>query len=285
MRTPVALFVFNRPDVTARVFARLAELRPSRLFLIADGPRPDRPDDIGLCAATRRIVAGVDWPCDLRTDFSAVNLGCGRRMASGLDWVFDSVDDAIILEDDCLPSLSFFQFCSEMLERYRLDERIGIINGSNLGWPPPPAEESYFFSQYPVVWGWATWRRVWKKYDFTLASLDAARDQGIFAQLFPDEAVRRYWCGKFDLVRRGGLDTWDYQLGYSLLVASRLNIFPAVNLVSNLGFGRADATHTLADHPVGNLPLAEMAFPLRHPRFVVRCRSADLMFERMCVGG
>jgi hypothetical protein len=285
MRTPVALFVFNRPDLAARVFARIAEVRPERLFLIADGPRLDRGEDIDLCAAVRRIIMEVDWPCELNTNFSDVNLGCGRRMSSGLDWVFDHVEEAIILEDDCLPSLSFFPFCAEILDRYRLDERIGIVNGTNLGYRAPPASESYLFSRYPVVWGWATWRRVWQQYDFALTSFDVARSCGIFEQLFRDAAVRRYWRISFELVRQGKIDTWDYQLQYSLLLQSRLTIIPAVNLISNLGFGRVDATHGAGNHPADKLPLGELTFPLCHPRFLVRSRSAEQLFEQMWVSG
>lgn len=275
MHVPVAFFVFNRPDLTAQVFARIAEARPSHLLLIADGPRTEQPNDRERCEEVRRIITRVDWPCRVETNFSDVNIGCGRRISSGLDWVFDLHEEAIILEDDCLPSPSFFGYCVELLQHYRNDERIGTISGCNLGAPHDATLADYCFSRYPVVWGWASWRRVWRDYDFAVESLDEA----VFDELYTDEMIAAYALSRVEAARQGTLDTWDYQLWYALLTRSRLTIIPTVNLILNTGFGRPDASHMTYDHPLGNMPLADVALPLRHPRHIIPSRRADGVVE------
>ncbi len=172
MDTAVALLLFRRPEETARVFERIREARPSRLFLIADGPRPGNEEDARGCEEARAVVERVDWPCDVVRDFAEENLGLKRRIPSGLDRVFSEVEEAIVLEDDCLPHPSFFPYCAELLDRYRDDERIVHITGSQL-LRIPPAEASYHFSRYPHVWGWASWRRAWDLYDVDLADWHA----------------------------------------------------------------------------------------------------------------
>src|SRR5687767_13684909 len=164
-RTPVALLVFNRPQATARVFEAVARARPPRLLVVADGPRADRPDDGELCHQTRAIIERVDWPCEVMKDYSDTNLGCRKRVSSGLDWVFSNVADAIILEDDCLPEPSFFPFCEELLERYRDDERVAMIRAGNFLEGRRVASTSYYFSRWFHIWGWATWARAWKHND------------------------------------------------------------------------------------------------------------------------
>ena len=177
MHTPVALIIFNRPHHTARVFAEIAKARPEHLFLIADGPRPDRPEDVQRCAAVRDIVARVDWPCQVERNFAERNLGCGRRPGSGISWVFQQVDEAIILEDDCVPDPTFFQFCEDLLEKYREDKRVMNIGGTNWQWPSPRSHHSYFFSIFNITgWGWATWRRAWQYYDPAVRLWPAFRD-------------------------------------------------------------------------------------------------------------
>ena len=165
--TPVVLVIFNRPDFTEVVFRAIAQARPKRLFVLADGPR--NPEEAALCAETRAVIK-VDWPCDLTMDVSEVNLGCRYRCAGGFDMVFAETETAIILDDDCVPDPTFFRFCEEMLDRYRDDERVMSITGSNYlgrwrrGWRSP----SYHFSYFGSPWGWASWRRAWNHYDVTM---------------------------------------------------------------------------------------------------------------------
>ncbi|MFM6245941.1 MAG: FkbM family methyltransferase, partial [Dolichospermum sp.] len=132
LKTPVCFIIFNRPDVTQRVFQKISEAKPPKLLVIADGPRIDKVGEEQKCAATRAIIDQVDWECQVLTNYSDINLGCRKRIYTGLDWVFSQVEEAIILEDDCLPDSSFFRFCEELLEKYRDHPRIMLVCGQNL---------------------------------------------------------------------------------------------------------------------------------------------------------
>ncbi len=153
VETPVAFLVFNRPDLTARVFAEIAKVRPKKLLVVADGPRPKRPEDSEKCAAVRSIIDQADWDCEVLKNYSDTNLGCRHRVSSGLNWVFDTVDRAIILKDDVLPHPTFFRFCDELLDRYADDERVGAICGCNFQDGMKRGPCSYYFSRYNHVWG------------------------------------------------------------------------------------------------------------------------------------
>lgn len=271
--TPIAFIVFNRPDLTERVFGVIAERRPSRLLVVADGPRAGRAGEAERCRAVREIVGRVDWPCDVRTNFSEANLGCRRRVSSGIDWVFQNVDRAILLEDDCLPSASFFDYAAETLERYADDARIATVTGDNFQAVGRTYPGSYYFSRYPHIWGWATWRRAWANYDVTLAAWPAARATNWLATLLDDPDEVAYWTRAFDAVHAGEIDTWDYQWVFACWQQRALAVLPAVNLVSNLGF-RADASHTTGTSAWANASAGELT-DLRHPAEVVRDAAAD----------
>ena len=279
LTTPVALFVFNRPDPTARVFAAIADARPSRLLVIADGPRHERAAEALLCERVREIVSKVNWDCEVSTNFSDINLGCRRRVSSGLDWVFSQVEAAIILEDDCVPDASFFRYCSELLDRYRDDPRVALISGDNFQ-PARRAEPySYYFSRYVHVWGWASWRRTWNHYDVGMSAWPAAREAGLLRRYFSRDRDVRYWTAIFDAVHAGAIDTWDYQLLFSCWSRHALTALPDINLISNIGHG-ADATHTVDSSPFAALAAHSMAFPLHHPPDVVPDTQADAYSQR-----
>lgn len=270
--TPVALFAFNRPAQTARVFEAIRAARPSHLLLVADGPRPDRPEDAGRCAEVRGILDGVDWPCTVERDFAPANLGCRRRVSSGIDWVFSRVPEAILLEDDCLPDPTFFPFCEELLARYRDDERVLMISGDDFRPGPPRPGASYRFSGYAHVWGWASWARAWRHYDVAMADWPEVRDGGGLTDL-GDGFTEGYWRHIFDRTHAGEIQTWDYQWLYACLRRG-LCVVPEGNLVTNIGFGEGAAHHAEANH-LANLPTVPMTFPLRHPDRVERDRAAD----------
>ncbi len=267
--SPVAFFVFNRPEQTRRVFAAIAAARPSHLLLVADGPRANTPDEEIRCEEVRKIVSSVDWPCKVETNFSSHNLGCRRRLISGLSWVFSLVEEAIILEDDCLPDPSFFRYCAELLQRYRNSEQIGLISGYNPIAAPFPSEYSYFFTKMVLIWGWATWRRTWLQYDEKMAAWPSLKDS-ILGPIWPDRHHRLYWETIFDSMYRGsGPDTWDYQLVFTSWANHWLNIVPRHNLIANIGFG-ADATHTKTENSLAAVPAKNLAFPLIHPPDIVQ---------------
>jgi hypothetical protein len=253
--TPVAFIIFNRPDTTEKVFQAIRQARPQKLLVIADGPRADRPGEAEKCAATRAIIDRVDWECEVLTNYSEANLGCKARVSSGLDWVFSEVEEAIILEDDCLPHPDFFTFCQDMLNRYRNDNHVMHIGGNNFH-PHLPIQEGYHFSKYTYIWGWASWRRAWKAYDVTIQSwrVAAQANESFINQNFSDVYERKYWMERFNAVAAGEIDTWDYQWSYACWKQNGISIVPAKNLVSNIGFG-ADATHTKSEGPLSNLPV------------------------------
>lgn len=271
--TPIGFLIFNRPDLTEQVFAAIAKIKPKKLFVIADGPR--FPAEEEKCRKTRSIIEKVDWDCDLKTDFSEVNLGCGRREASGFDWVFSQVEEAIFLEDDTLPSQSFFHYCQVMLERYRDDERIMHISGDNsLG--QVRNTYSYFFSKYGHGWGWASWRRAWKHYDYYMKSWPEFKESGLLNQVCDNPYEVKYWTKIFDQMHADPqvLDTWDYQWTYACFSQNGLAIEPNDNLISNIGFKRPDAAHTVGDSPRSKYATIEIS-EINHPPFVVRDHEAD----------
>lgn len=275
LQTPVAFIIFNRPAVTERVFAAIAEARPPHLLVIADGPRTDRPQEARACAATRAIIDRVDWECQVSTDYSTSNLGCRRRVASGLDWVFDMVPEAIILEDDCLPDLSFFRFCEELLHRHRDDERVAQVAGANFQFGRRRTADSYYFSLYPHIWGWASWRRAWRHFDVDIRRWPRLRDDDwLLRSLFGDPKQARYWRRIFDKVAAGDSDSWAYPWTFACWSRGALTALPDVNLISNIGFGRS-STHTQVRSPLADLPVEAMRFPLRHPPTVTRHVTAD----------
>ena len=280
LKTPVAFLVFNRPDTTQAVFQRIREAKPPKLLVVADGPRSGRAGEAELCRRTREIATAVDWDCEVLCDFAAKNLGCKMRVSSGLDWVFRTVEEAIVLEDDCVPSDSFFRFCDELLARYRNDERVMQICGSNLlrgMGVGPVVQGSYYFSQYGPIWGWASWRRAWRHYDVRLSSWPNLRDSGAYKAFCHGRAEQKFRYDLYDKLHRGEIDTWDYQWGFAKLASGGLSVVPRVNLISNIGFG-VDATHIhdKAD-PLANLFAADLVFPLAHPH----CVAADQQMDRL----
>jgi hypothetical protein len=273
LRTPVAFLVFNRPETTRQVFAEIARARPPALLVVADGPRESRADEAEKCARVRAVIDQVDWPCDVATNYSGSNLGCRDRVSSGLDWVFEQVPEAIILEDDCLPHPTFFRYCDDLLERYREDPRVGMISGDNFQFGRKVGDGSYYFSKYTHIWGWASWRRAWKHYDVKARIWPEFLDSGWFDQMtFACE--RRTWRWVFERIHSGLIDTWDYQWTLACWSQSMMTVMPQANLVSNIGFG-AGATHTQDHHAYANLQSAAMTWPLREPRLGVTNACAD----------
>jgi len=277
MRTPVAFVIFNRPDLTERVFKEIAQARPRVLLVVADGPRPDHTDDAEKCAATRAIIERVDWPCDVLKNYSDANLGCGRRPSTGLGWVFEQVEEAIVLEDDCLPHATFFPFCEELLDRYREDERVMHISGDNFLSSGQKQPSSYSFSHYTLSWGWATWRRAFRHYDPDVKLWPMLRDTPWLSDVLGSSDAIAHWTRVFDKAQIEGdrAGYWDFQWLFACWAQRGVSILPAVNLISNMGFGE-NATHTKrSGDRRANLNTSEMAFPLKHPLCMVRDIASD----------
>jgi len=272
---PIALVIFRRPHTTQRVLEALGEVKPKYLFIIADAPRPDTPGEIEKCQAVRKIVESVDWNCQIYRNYAETNLGSYRRVPTGLDWVFSQVEQAIILEDDCLPHASFFPYCQELLSRYAEDQRIYTISGNNFQQGRNKTNYSYYFSRYHHSWGWATWRRAWQTFDGEMKLWPQVKEQHLLRAFFPETRALNYWENMFQEVYNSKIEAWDYRWTLSCWLQNGLHILPQVNLVSNIGFG-ADASHTTnVHHPLANLPTEAMTFPLQHPPLLLRDYEAD----------
>jgi hypothetical protein len=272
-KKPVLFLIFNRPDLTFQSFETIRAARPDQLFISGDGPRPGKAEDPEKVALARTVVEKIDWDCKVRTRFLEQNLGCARAVSSGIDWAFESVEDLIILEDDCLPSPSFFPFCAELLDRFQTDQRVFVISGDNFQHHAPRTPYSYFFSRYNLCWGWATWKRAWKHFDLEMSLWPEFRDGDWLVDLLQEPLANTYWRDIFDQVHAGKIDTWDYQWTFACWIQSGLTILPSENLVQNIGFGE-DATHTTDELGCGP-PARNLAFPLSHPPFVLRDDRAD----------
>lgn len=273
--TPILFLVFNRPEETRMVFSEIRRIRPKRLYLAADGPRMNQPNEPEKVALVREIASAVDWDCEVRTLFREQNMGCRDAVSSAITWFFGHEEEGIILEDDCLPSQSFFRFCEEALRKYRHDPSIMCVTGTNI-LPSKDLGSNHLFSKYPLMWGWATWARAWEKYDVQMnawAHLNRAK--------FLEELnlggfwFRRKWTSLFHRTYNGEIDTWDYQWIFCCWLNDGLTVAPAKNLIRNIGFSE-NATHTDSWHPIlSNLDAAELQWPQDYPPNSKVCRELD----------
>ncbi len=273
-QSAVLFVIFNRPDVTERVFEKIREAQPTRLYLAADAPRPDVPADQALCEQARSVIGQIDWECEVKTLFKTKNVGCKEGVSSAVTWFFDHEEEGIILEDDCLPSNGFFKFCDVLLEKYRDDTRIRHITGCNLQQGKKWGNSTYYFSNMTHVWGWASWKRVWKDYDKHLKKYNATETRVQLHNIFDDPLIVDCWEHIFEEVKAGKINAWGYQLDFANFFNNGLTIIPNENLISNIGFG-ASATHTLNENSIyANIPLAEID-EITHPVFILPEKEAD----------
>lgn len=245
LRTPVLFLIFNRPVHTQRVFEQIRAAKPGQLFIAADGPRPEVESDGENCKQARScVLENIDWNCEVKTLLRGSNLGCGVAPAEAITWFFENVEEGIILEDDCLPDPFFFDFCSMLLEYYRKDERIMHISGNNFQNGNVRGDASYYFSAYNHNWGWATWRRSWSKFEYSITDFDRDKLMTDLASYGFNRRERDFWISIFEKIHENRpKDIWDYQWAYSIWKNSGLSILPNVNLVVNIGFG-PESTHT-----------------------------------------
>lgn len=286
METPVALLIFNRPEITRTLVEEVIRAQPPQVLVFADGPRPDHPEDAELIAAAKRVIAEAPWNCEVLTNYSETNRGTRYRPATGLDWVFQTVEKAIFFEDDVLPHPSFFNFCDELLEKYQNDERVMMISGNNFMGGRRLTPDSYLFSHYAGIWGWATWRRAWRHYDVELRAWPALRETSFLRDVLANEDEVSFWRQCFDRIVSGETQTWDHQWQFALWAQRGLSIMPAVNLCTNVGFGPAAQHYKEFDPKLAAVRVDEMQFLLRHPAAMVRSREADdFVFRELLSGG
>ncbi|MEK6442226.1 hypothetical protein [Pseudonocardia sp. T1-2H] len=272
---PLLMIAFNRPEKTQRVFEAVRAAAPRRLYLAADGPRADVPSDVDRCERTRRVLDDVTWPCEVQRLYQPGNLGCKRGVGAAIDWFLAHEDSGIILEDDCLPTVDFFPFCAELLERYRDTPEVMMIGGHNPLGTWGGNEASYLFSRTAPIWGWATWRRAWARYDPTMTRWGEPEARALVRSRMPLSEYR-ITSQKFDGVYEGRLDSWGFAWTLALLINGGVSVMPARNVITNIGFD-SEATHTRRpSRRAGAVPAHPIERPLRHPPST----TPDSRFER-----
>jgi len=262
LNTPVLFIIYNRPDHTYKVFEEIRKVRPKNLYIAADGPKESKTGDLNLCQQTRSIINHIDWDCSIKTKFSKWNIGCKLNVSNAISWFFENEEEGIILEDDCLPNICFFSFCSTLLNKYRYDYSVGHIGGNNF-LDSTVDTDSYFFSKYPFIWGWATWRRAWKLNNLSLSTFPETLVNNKFGPYFKSNFEKYTFYNKFLQVYNDRKDTWDYQWLYTMWYNNLKSIVPPVNLVKNIGFDNR-ATHTKKNKKLDHLlvePLTEIIHP------------------------
>ena len=277
---PLLFIVFSRPDTTALVFEEIRKLKPAKLFIFCDGERANKLNDSSLIAATKKVVEKVDWECEVHRNYKTENLGCGKGPQAAIDWFFLHQDKGIILEDDCVPSPTFFRFCKEMLIKYENNPDIMHISGVNFQDGNRRGNKDYYFSKHQHCWGWATWKRAWDRFDFKMADYPEFLKENRFRYVSRKSQIKEYWKRMMEEVYDNEFtDIWDYQWSYAIWKHKGLCITPNVNLISNIGFG-PNATHTQwAEDITFNRPRFDLNFPLTHPGKIKSDLEGDLYFN------
>lgn len=274
-KSAVLFLTFNRPSTAAVVFNQIREARPSRLYLASDGPRRGVESDIQKISETRKLILNIDWPCQVQTRFHEENLGCKEAVGGAINWFFEHENEGIILEDDTVPNPDFFRFCDSLLERYRHDPRVAAITGDNFQNGNVRGKASYYFSRYPYIWGWASWRRAWDFYDPDMNFWPTLKKSIVFKSYFSSGRERLYWTKIFDKVHSGELSTsWGYAWLAAVFSQGRLTATPNVNLISNIGFG-PDSTHTGDEDSVLSNIASQPLGRIKHPVEILLDKEAD----------
>jgi len=280
LNTAVLFLVFNRLDTAKQVFEAIRQAKPPRLYVAADGAREAKEGEAKKVKEVRKyIMENIDWECEVKTLFREQNFGCKMAVSGAIDWFFENEEMGIILEDDCLPSQSFFWFCEELLERYKDDMRVWNIGGYKH--PYLNADEySYNFSRFTQIWGWASWANRWQYYDVTLSKFKDNKKLLKEYEFFREKFENKSRIKILDKVLNGKIDTWDYQWNFTVRTNNGLSIRPSVNLIRNIGFGQ-DATHTFGKNKmIKNNTTSQISFPLSHPNFIMVYRKDDEIFGK-----
>lgn len=279
MKPPVAIFFFNRPDIIGKTIGALAQSAPRRVYLIADGPR--HAAEAEKCAEVRTAAENaVRWKCEIITHYSSMNLGCRKRFISGLDYLFSNETQAVILEDDTLCAPTFYEYCTDMLDRYEECKRVFSITGTNILPISSIINKSEFLSNYTHIWGWATWSRAWSLYDRQLTCLDDTEFAHEIRRVAGSNRHTEFWIRLLNDVRNGKIDTWDYQLQASAWRVGAGCITPRTNLITNVGF-RSDATHTVKPSIFSNLKIPAPYIRSQAPASLSTCRVYDWWFQNV----
>lgn len=284
LETPILFITFRRPDTTIRVFERIRQSQPKKLYIAQNVPKGDKIGEVEKWNEVRAIIEKVDWDCDVRRLYRTQYLDAKTSISSAINWLFQNEEEGIILEDDCLPHLTFFRFCEALLDKYRDDERIAMISGDNFQFGKKRTAYSYYFSRYSHIWGWASWRRAWKNYDVNMTLWPEFRDSGCLQDCLGDTKSIRYWKKIFERVYLGKIDTWDYQWLFTCWIQGMLTILPNFNLISNIGL-TPEATHKSDLNTFDDMKTESMIFPIVHPPFILHDSIADSITEKKMFSG
>lgn len=274
---PVLLLVYKRPDLTKKVLDSLELIKPKRLYVVADGPKGKSEAD--LCRRTSKLIDNLSWDCKVEKNYADENMGLRKRVSTGITWFFDNVSEGLILEDDCVADATFYTFVSELLRKYRNENKIMSISGDNFLQGKYRISNSYYFTKYAHCWGWATWSRAWSNYDDNMDEWPSLRKTGWLRKKFPGKMLQFYWKNIFDLVYENKINSWAYRWQYSLWLNGAVAINPALNLVGNIGQG-IDATNTKLDSSVLGITANKLEYPLRHPKKIIVDEKADTITEK-----
>jgi hypothetical protein len=272
---PVLFIIFNRQNETSKVFEQIRKAAPKKLFIAADGPRSSHPNDSHKCELTRGACSNIDWDCEVFTKFENTNQGCRLAVSGAITWFFESVEAGIILEDDCFPSLTFFGFCRQMLNRYQLDLRVMQISGSNYLGANYVPDEDYYFSTLNDIWGWATWRRAWNKFDLSMPGYEDFKSNGGVKNYLGDRDITNWLTMYFDDAKNPEASVWSSQWAYAIAKNNALTIVPSKNLVDNIGFDDQGTHSSGPSWQIYNGFKAEELVVCKHPKLVERNLRAD----------
>ena len=273
-KTPILFITFKRPETTQKVFEKIKKIQPKKLYIAQNIPKTKNKEELEKWKCVRSIIESIDWNCKVQRLYRKQHLDAKTSISTAIDWFFKNEEEGIILEDDCLPDLTFFRFCEELLEKYRNDDRIAMISGNNFQFGKKRTEDSYYFSRYPHIWGWASWRRSWKNFDIEMKLWPKIRDGNWLNDILNNKKSVKYWKNIFEKTYQEKIDTWDYQWVLTCWTQNQLTILPNVNLVSNIGFGK-DAVNTKNKNKISNLNRHSITFPLTHPQYIIHNKKAD----------
>ncbi len=279
MKSPILFLIFNRPDTTKRVWQIISQVRPPKLYIAADGPRPNREEDIAKCKETREITEHIEWPCEVKRLYRTENLGCGKGVSNAISWFFENEPQGIILEDDIEPHPDFFEYCDIMLDRYKEDANVQLITGHNAFYDGMASNTTYYMSSLFHMWGWASWKRVWSTYEFDAQKLNQSEFETKLSQRHISKGYKKYWMSVFELMKNHGSDTWDFQLFFNQILYDRYSIIPYKNITKNIGFTQ-DATHTTKENVNEIKHMIFSPLPIIHPTQTLIDRHADQVFAK-----
>jgi hypothetical protein len=246
---PILFLTFKRPNTTKQVLDSIRLYKPERIYIASDGHRPNQLGEEEKVEATRKLVIDqINWPCDIKILFQNKNLGCRVGVSTAIDWFFEHESEGIILEDDCVPDVSFYSYVDDLLTSYRNDQRVMSISGHNFNFDSyinVNLTNKYIFSRYHHCWGWATWKRAWRHNDREMINWPLLRDSNWLLSIGDGNLFfKDYWTYIFERAYQNKIDSWAYRWLFSCWSQSGLSILPISSLVQNIGF-EEDATHTL----------------------------------------